>query len=255
MVDLSEYLTCRACGKKFDSLGDLQIHLTVEHMQKGDIPSCSVVAEKHDIVLPQGENLCRMVKRAESCVFYIIIILIDLILANLILPNYSRVLPLLDSRIFEVLIPVIATILGLAIIAIFYYLGKFEDLKMIFVDSFIAIRRTLENRISDQEKILNTIKDVLEKETHNTQSPTKNAVSELLAEVQRSRNKLKDMTPRISEGVKVFEDASAEVRADIILTVISFGLAILSCFIGLFLAQSHSGNFRTLPFGVRLSVE
>lgn len=38
-VDLSEYLKCRACGMKFDSLGDLEIHLTVEHMQKGDIPS------------------------------------------------------------------------------------------------------------------------------------------------------------------------------------------------------------------------
>lgn len=28
---------CRACGKQFDSLGDMQRHILVEHHQKGDI--------------------------------------------------------------------------------------------------------------------------------------------------------------------------------------------------------------------------
>jgi hypothetical protein len=31
-----EYI-CRACGEHFDSLGDLQHHILVEHHQKGDI--------------------------------------------------------------------------------------------------------------------------------------------------------------------------------------------------------------------------
>jgi hypothetical protein len=30
--------TCRSCGMKFDSFGDTQRHILVEHMQKGDIP-------------------------------------------------------------------------------------------------------------------------------------------------------------------------------------------------------------------------
>jgi len=34
--DLSQYYTC---GMKFDSFGDMQRHILVEHMQKGDIPS------------------------------------------------------------------------------------------------------------------------------------------------------------------------------------------------------------------------
>jgi hypothetical protein len=37
--DLSQYYTCRSCGMKFGSFGDMQRHILVEHMQKGDIPS------------------------------------------------------------------------------------------------------------------------------------------------------------------------------------------------------------------------
>lgn len=37
--DISEYYTCRSCGMKFDSFGDMQRHILVEHMQKGDIIS------------------------------------------------------------------------------------------------------------------------------------------------------------------------------------------------------------------------
>jgi hypothetical protein len=29
------------CGKLFDSLGDMQRHATVEHIQKGEVPSGS----------------------------------------------------------------------------------------------------------------------------------------------------------------------------------------------------------------------
>jgi hypothetical protein len=36
--DLSHYYTCRSCGMKFDSFGDMQRHILIEHMQKGDIP-------------------------------------------------------------------------------------------------------------------------------------------------------------------------------------------------------------------------
>jgi len=36
--DFSKYFKCRSCGKEFDSLGDMQIHIMIEHMQKGDIP-------------------------------------------------------------------------------------------------------------------------------------------------------------------------------------------------------------------------
>jgi len=28
---------CRSCGEKFDSLGDMQRHILVEHHQQGDI--------------------------------------------------------------------------------------------------------------------------------------------------------------------------------------------------------------------------
>jgi hypothetical protein len=35
---LSIYYKCRSCGKQFDSLGDMQRHILVQHMQKGDIP-------------------------------------------------------------------------------------------------------------------------------------------------------------------------------------------------------------------------
>ena len=30
---------CKICGKLFSSLGDMELHLTIEHMQKGDIVS------------------------------------------------------------------------------------------------------------------------------------------------------------------------------------------------------------------------
>lgn len=36
--DISENFTCRSCGMKFNSLGDMERHITVEHHQKGDIP-------------------------------------------------------------------------------------------------------------------------------------------------------------------------------------------------------------------------
>jgi hypothetical protein len=34
-------ITCKLCGAKFESLGDMQRHVLTEHMQKGDyqIPS------------------------------------------------------------------------------------------------------------------------------------------------------------------------------------------------------------------------
>jgi protein-arginine kinase activator protein McsA len=36
--DISQNFTCRSCGMKFDTLGDMQKHITVEHHQKGDVP-------------------------------------------------------------------------------------------------------------------------------------------------------------------------------------------------------------------------
>jgi hypothetical protein len=35
---LSRYFKCRSCGKEFDSFGDMQKHIMIEHMQKGDTP-------------------------------------------------------------------------------------------------------------------------------------------------------------------------------------------------------------------------
>jgi hypothetical protein len=32
-------LKCSICGKEFENLGDLQRHTTVEHIQKGELPS------------------------------------------------------------------------------------------------------------------------------------------------------------------------------------------------------------------------
>lgn len=37
--NLSKYYKCRSCGKKFDNFADMQKHIMIEHMQKGDIPS------------------------------------------------------------------------------------------------------------------------------------------------------------------------------------------------------------------------
>jgi hypothetical protein len=37
----SDRFTCQVCGKLFDSLGDMQRHATVEHIQKGEVPSGS----------------------------------------------------------------------------------------------------------------------------------------------------------------------------------------------------------------------
>jgi hypothetical protein len=36
--NISKHLVCRACGLKFDNIGDMQKHITIEHHQKGDIP-------------------------------------------------------------------------------------------------------------------------------------------------------------------------------------------------------------------------
>lgn len=36
--NIVKHLVCRACGMKFDNLGDMQKHITVEHHQKGEIP-------------------------------------------------------------------------------------------------------------------------------------------------------------------------------------------------------------------------
>ena len=36
--DLSKYFKCRSCGWQFDSLGDMERHIMVDHIQKGDIP-------------------------------------------------------------------------------------------------------------------------------------------------------------------------------------------------------------------------
>ena len=41
---LSEY-RCRACNLHFDSLGDMQHHILVEHHQKGDIVEEQAKAE------------------------------------------------------------------------------------------------------------------------------------------------------------------------------------------------------------------
>ena len=32
---------CSVCGKEFENVGDMQRHTTVEHMQKGELPSKS----------------------------------------------------------------------------------------------------------------------------------------------------------------------------------------------------------------------
>ena len=37
--DLSKYYKCRSCGMQSDNLGDMQKHILVEHMQKGDVIS------------------------------------------------------------------------------------------------------------------------------------------------------------------------------------------------------------------------
>jgi hypothetical protein len=152
--------------------------------------------------------------------FYTGIILATyLILSYLILPNHYK-LPMLDSRIFEVLIQVIATILGFAIVAIFYYLGKFEDLKSRFSDSLITTNTTFEGEISQKEKDATR----LEKE-----------------KLQSLRSNIHNSLQRImSNGLKVFEGESKRVRKEIIVILISFGLAILVCFVGLF--------FTTEPF-------
>jgi stress-induced morphogen len=34
-------LRCSICGKEFENVGDMQRHTTVEHMQKGELPSKS----------------------------------------------------------------------------------------------------------------------------------------------------------------------------------------------------------------------
>ena len=39
-------LKCSICGKEFESLGDLQRHTTVEHIQKGELPSGSKHARR-----------------------------------------------------------------------------------------------------------------------------------------------------------------------------------------------------------------
>jgi hypothetical protein len=36
--DISENFICRSCGMKFDSMGDMQKHITIDHHQKGDVP-------------------------------------------------------------------------------------------------------------------------------------------------------------------------------------------------------------------------
>lgn len=41
---MSNEYRCRACGAQFDSLGDMQHHILVEHHQKGDI-----VEEREDV--------------------------------------------------------------------------------------------------------------------------------------------------------------------------------------------------------------
>jgi hypothetical protein len=35
--DLSKYFKCRSCLRGFDSFGDMQRHIMIEHIQKGDI--------------------------------------------------------------------------------------------------------------------------------------------------------------------------------------------------------------------------
>jgi hypothetical protein len=37
--DLSKYYKCRSCGMQFDNFGDMQRHILVEHMQRGDVIS------------------------------------------------------------------------------------------------------------------------------------------------------------------------------------------------------------------------
>jgi Mg/Co/Ni transporter MgtE len=35
--DLSQYYICRSCGMKFDSFGDMQRRILLEHMRKGEL--------------------------------------------------------------------------------------------------------------------------------------------------------------------------------------------------------------------------
>ena len=34
--DISKQYKCSSCGRQFDSLGDMQRHMMLEHVQKGD---------------------------------------------------------------------------------------------------------------------------------------------------------------------------------------------------------------------------
>jgi hypothetical protein len=178
------------------------------------------------------------IKLLKATVFYIIIIAIDFLLVNFIIPSYSKFLPNIDPSIFQALIQVIATLLGFSIVAVFYYLGKLDDLKTNYINSLFDARKSLEgfheHILSIHEKFLKSVQDVLDANNKQIPEQVKETISKMYAGLKNSNKaKLENSIIPIPEAIKTFEDTSNLVRYDVNLIVVSYGISIVLCFVAL----------------------
>ena len=125
-----------------------------------------------------------------------------------IIPTYFRLLPNIDPGIFQALIQVIATLLGFSIVAVFYYLGKIDDLKTSYVNSLFGARKSVEDILSIHEKFMKSVKDVLDADNENkTPEHVKVTILKMYTEVKNSnKTQFEKLLIPILEAIKTFED-------------------------------------------------
>jgi predicted transcriptional regulator len=130
----------------------------------------------------------------------------DLVYA--IIPTYLRLLPNIDPGIFQALIQVIATLLGFSIVAVFYYLGKIDDLKTSYVNSLFGARKSVEDVLSIHEKFMKSVKDVLDADNEKKiPEHVKVTILKMYTEVKNSnKTQFEKLLIPIPEAIKTFED-------------------------------------------------
>jgi hypothetical protein len=80
--------------------------------------------------------------KKKATVFYIILVTASITFA-VTSYIYSKFLPPLTSSFFQMLIQVMATLLGFTLVVVFYYLGKFDDQKKNSVSSIIQVKKEM----------------------------------------------------------------------------------------------------------------
>jgi hypothetical protein len=162
--------------------------------------------------------------RKKAIIFYIVLVTAALTsaIASYI---YSKFLPPLTSSFFQMLIQVLATLLGFILVVVFYYLGKFDDQKKNSINSIIQVK----NEMRQQTKAIDAAVKALKITYGAPIKPERNALEDQVTDLFGSFTQF---------TLDEFEKITNYVIDDVFGILISFAVGIVLAFLGLFYVDS-----------------